>query len=285
MIPTDDSAKQPNTLIEAPMRSRGQKIFLGFLGVIATTYLVVLSYHFAVPPAPKNNKHLLEQCRVLCQYFGLVPTGHIANDARAYLEIFKPWDLSGDLKEILSDAEFEPTPSQPHPLLGQDAPGFTLSDDRGEVHSLSKLAQDGPTLIVFYYGYGCSHCVAQLFSIDKDLWHFRELGANVVALSADSPQETSEKFAKYGRFNFPTLSDTDNGVAQKYGTFTPAQKGKGEELLHGTFLVSREGKILWAYTGLTPFIDNQSLLYLIAKEQRRMPISLGNSSEGPANGL
>jgi peroxiredoxin len=225
-----------------------------------------------VPPAAKANKHLLERCRELCQYFGLVPTGHVANDARAYLELFKPWDLSGDLTEILSDEDFEPSPSQKHPLLGKTAPDFRLSDDRGEWHSLSELRREGPTVVVFYYGYGCSHCVAQLFAIDKDIRHFRELGANVVALSADSTQQTAEKFAEYGRFEFPVLSDTNNAVAQKYGTFTPAQKGKDEDLLHGTFLISREGKLLWAYTGLSPFTDNQTLLYLLAKEQGRMPV-------------
>jgi len=156
-------------------------------------------------------------------------------------------------------------------LLGKLAPDFRLLDDREQPHSLTEFSKDGPTVVVFYYGYGCSHCVAQLFAINDDIKHFRELGANVVAISADTPQQTAVKFAKYGRFDFPTLSDPDNKVAQQYGTYTPAQKGKDEDQLHGTFLVNREGKVLWAETGLSPFTDNKTLLFLIAKEQARLP--------------
>jgi peroxiredoxin len=259
------------TLAKKPPRSRGRTIFLGFLGTVATLYLAILTYHFAVPPTAKANKNVLEQCRILCMQFGLIPTGHIANDARAYLEVFKPWDLSADLTEVLSDSEFEPQPTQTHPLLGRTAPNFELRDDRDQPHSLNEFLATGPTVIVFYYGYSCSHCVAQLFAINDDIKHFRELGANVVALSSDSTQETAEKFAKYGRFDFPTLSDPNNSVAQKYGTFTPAQNGNDEDLQHGTFLVSQAGKVLWAYTGPSPFTDNKTLLFLIAKEHGRMP--------------
>lgn len=257
------------TPAKKPARPRGRTIFLGFLGTIATLYLVILAYHFAVPPSAEasRNKHLLDQCRVLCQQFGLIPTGHVANDARAYLELYKPWDMSGDLKEILSDSGFEPQPTQQHPLLGKLAPDFRLLDDREQPHSLTEFSQSGPTVVVFYYGYGCSHCVAQLFAINDDIKHFRELGANVVAISADTPQQTAEKFAKYGRFDFPTLSDPNNAVAQQFGTYTPAQKGKDEDLLHGTFVINRDGQVLWAETGLSPFTDNKTLLFLIAKEQ------------------
>lgn len=259
------------TLAKKPARSRGRTVFLGFLGTVATAYLLILTYHWTVPPTAKANRNLLDQCRVLCQQFGLIPTGHVANDARAYLEVFKPWDLSADLTEVLSDSEFDPQPTMQHPLLGRTAPNFELRDDRGDSHSLKDLLASGPTVVVFYYGYGCSHCVAELFAINNDIKHFRELGANVVALSSDSPQVTAEKFAKYGRFDFLTLSDTNNSIAQKYGTFTPAQKGKDEDLQHGTFLISQEGKVLWAFTELSPFTDNKSLLYLLAKEQGRMP--------------
>ncbi len=262
---------QKNRLSAMRSRVRGRTVFLGFLGSVAATYALLLAYHFTVPPKAKANANLLEQCRLLCQELGLIPTGHVANDARAYLEIFKPWQLSDDLAAELSDSEFEPSPTQSHPLVGHTAPDFQLVDDRGNSHSLKQLLSDGPTVIVFYYGYGCSHCVAQLFAIDKDIRHFHELGANVVALSADSSQETADKFAKYGRFGFPTLSDSNNSVAQKYGTFVPAQTEKDEDLQHGTFIISKDGRVLWAYIGPTPFIDNKSLLFLLAKEQERLP--------------
>lgn len=44
-----------------------------------------------------------------------------------------------------------------------------------------------------------------------------------------------------------------------------------EKLEHGTFLIARDGRILWAYQGPRPFVDNKSLLYLLAEEQAKHP--------------
>lgn len=251
--------------VEKPApRSRGTKLFLGFLGTVATLYFVILSYHLAVPPKTVQGESPLDQCRRVCMELGIVPTGHIANDARAYLNAFHSKKLSDELSVLLSDADFDPVPSQEHPLLGQPAPRFGLFNDRGERVWLKDSLIQGPTVVVFYYGYGCSHCVAQLFAINDDLKHFRELGANVIALSPDSPQDTAEQFAKYGRFDFPVVSDPDNKAAERYSTLLPAKSGRPEDQLHGTFVINREGNVIWAYRGPTPFLDNKTLLYVLA---------------------
>ena len=48
--------------------------------------------------------------------------------------------------------------------------------------------------------------MSQLFALQDDLSKFHELGAEVIAISADTPQETTVKFAKFGGFTFPVLS-------------------------------------------------------------------------------
>ena len=255
-----DHQKPPKT-----SRSLGKRIFLIGLAMIAGLYGTILAMHAAYPRRQAAlPTSLLEQCRELCLNYGLIPTGHLANDANDYLAVAKPQELSSPLAEILADKEFIPIETQPHPLLGQPAPDFLLQNDRKEDVSLREILERGPVIVVFYYGYTCSHCVAQLFALQKDLSYFRELDAQVIAISADAPEHTAEQFAEYGRFEFPTLSDLDNTVAKQYGVFAPATATTAEDRKHGTFVIDRTGRIVFADYGYKPFLDNKTLLFRLA---------------------
>lgn len=254
-----------------PPRSFGQKLFLGFLGTVGVLYLGLVVYHVAIPQVkatgPDERLSLLERYRQLCQTYGLLPTGHIANDAEAYLTAVKSRQITDDLASVLAEKDFAPAETQFHKLLEQPAPTFALQDHTGQTRSLSEWTGRGPVVVVFYYGYGCSHCVAQLFALNKDLKLFHELGAEIVAISSDTPEHTTEKYKEYGPFDFPLLSDPDNGVAGQYGVFTPKTAEKPESLDHGTFVIDAKGKVIWAYYGGEPFLDNKSLLHVLAKSQ------------------
>jgi peroxiredoxin len=171
------------------------------------------------------------------------------------------------LQKILEEAAASPRQAPPHPLVAQIAADFTLKDDLGTEVNLHRLCEDGPVVLVFYYGYYCSHCVSQLFGIDEDLGLFEELGARVIAVSPDLPSLTAERFREYGRFDFSVLSDLDNRVAQMYGTYRPASEGRPEEKAHATFLIGRDKKIFWGQSGPQPFLDNKTLLCELARHR------------------
>lgn len=245
-------------------------MFLGFLAAVGSLYGAVVVYHLTTVVQPRSDplaeeQGFMEECRQMCLKYGLLTTGHIENDARAYLHKAGKKDLSEGLVAILGDRSLTPQPTMTHPLLNQVAPEFELKNVEGQLQSFSAIRGGGPAIVVFYYGYGCSHCVAQLFGLEDDLRHFEELGVPIIAISSDPPEHTAEKYKEYQPFHFPVLSDPDNRVAQLYGTFTPATMDKGELLLHGTFLISPEGQVLWANTGNQPFIDNKSLLLRMAE--------------------
>ena len=265
----------PQPQQQLPLRRRhiGKKIFLMFLGSVTILYGVILGYHLLVPPpatVDAADRNLLEQCRAICLAYGLVPTGHLANDAKAYLRSEKPKPLYLPLHEILSDDKFQPQASQPHPLLGKSAPDFELSDDKGTLTSLRETLKDAPVVLVFYYGYQCNHCVGQLFGLNEDLRRFVELGTQVVAISADSPEMTAKRFVEYGRFDFTVLADPGSKVAEAYGVYQPETDGKLEHKLHGTFVIDSDGTVLWCNTGNKPFLDNQTLLTVIAQQHGLM---------------
>lgn len=124
---------------------------------------------------------------------------------------------------------------------------------------------------MFYLGYYCNACVHNLFELNADLERFHTLGAEVVAVSGDASEVTREQFERYGDFGFPVLSDPGHSAAESFDTFRPANTAEPEELLHGTFLVGRDGQILWANYGDTPFRGNMALLYEIARLENQLP--------------
>lgn len=263
-----DDTPDVNHRMEPLERSAGSKLFLFLLGGVSILYAAVLIYHVSVPPGAPARQAFLEQCRQICLRYGLVSTNNVRHDARAFLTAVEAKPLSEALSDILSDSSFVPAETQTHSLLGQKAPDFELLSHEGKIQSLQDFLNDGPVMVVFYYGFHCSHCVAQLFAINDDLKHFRELGIRIVAISHDKPEVTAEALDEYGAFGFPLLSDPGNAVSALYGcTELPTSESDGL-LKHGTYLLDSEGTVTWVNTGLTPFVDNRSLLVHLAKLQK-----------------
>ncbi|MFO0805523.1 MAG: redoxin domain-containing protein [Gemmataceae bacterium] len=185
----------------------------------------------------------------------------LGRQAIEHLEQRKYRPLTASLDALLSDERYKPVPTQTHPLLGQPAPDFTLPDTDGVSRTLAEELKQRPVVLVFYYGYACDHCVSQLFALNNDLEKFRELDATIWAVSADPPELTRKRFKQYGAFGYPVLSDPDHAVATKYSTYLPNPKpGEDGDMMHGTFVIDRSGRILWANRGDQPFTENRTLL-------------------------
>jgi peroxiredoxin len=195
----------------------------------------------------------------------------VARAARDYLHKRKVKPLSLPLADLLADTKIELVKTQPHPLLGHVAPDFELTDHRQESWHLQQRLRRGPVVLVFYYGYHCNHCVGQLFALNDDIQKFRELGAEVVAVSADPPELTQERFRQYGTFAFPVLTDPGNKIAQAYRVYQPASEKAPDELQHGTFVIGSDGRMAWAQYGSEPFTGNRTLLHELARLQGRLP--------------
>ncbi len=226
--------------------SRGRRFAFGLAGVAVLLVLaaagLVLATRTALRDRPITGAED-EVARVVRDYRGAVP--------------------AGSLEEVLAHPDVIPT--HDHPLLGRQAPDFQLADPDGRVWDLAELRADGPVVLIFYYGYYCGHCVQQLFDVNRDLPLFRELGARVVAVSADPPELTRRRYQHYGPFGFPVLSDPGNETAHAYHVF------RGDLLCHGTFVIDRDGVIRWVNVGDAPFRRNSALLYQLARIEGRLP--------------
>jgi len=222
----------------------GPLLFCFSLLLIGISYVGIAAWRYFQPePKPRN----------------------IAAEAEALLRESKPEPLSQPLERLLEDARNYSAPSKDHPLIGKKAPEFAGKDVFGIKWSLAEALKKGPVIVIFYLGYHCNHCVSQLFDVNEDYSYFRELGAEVVALSPDSASTTAARYKEFRPFGFSVLQDPGNKIAQAYGVFTAAAGGKREELLHGTFVVDQTGVVRWATFGEQPFSDNRTLLGEIAK--------------------
>ena len=74
----------------------------------------------------------------------------------------------------------------------------------------------GSTVIVFYRGHWCPYCRRYLAKLQSQLESFRQLAAEIVAISPEPPA-TSAMLARELSIGFPLLSDRRGEVIDRYG--------------------------------------------------------------------
>ena len=148
---------------------------------------------------------------------------------------------------------------------GATAPDFILPDVHGNKVKLSTLLAKGPVVLSFYRGGWCPYCNLELRALQQVLPQLKQLGATLVAISPQTPDEslsTSEKNA----LSFPVLSDQASTVASSFGiTFDladelrpiytafnhalPQKNGVDSWVLPipATYVIAKTGKILLSF--------------------------------------
>jgi peroxiredoxin len=149
--------------------------------------------------------------------------------------------------------------------VGSQAPDFELSDvNKQPVRSRDLLAR-GRLVVAFYRGRWCPYCVAQLEALRDASPAIAARGAALVAISPQTVQQSSFA-AEQHELRFPVLSDAGNRVARRFGVaaslpdylrehykrvFVNLPHCNGDsswELpLPATFLMERDGRVLWSW--------------------------------------
>jgi len=127
--------------------------------------------------------------------------------------------------------------------VGDKAPDFSLPGTGGATHSLSQYA--GRTVVlVFYPGDDTPVCTKQLNCYNNELAQFTDVGAQVLAISAQD-MASHERFATKHGFQFPLLSDTDKSVAGLYGTLGPLGFPR-----RSVFVIDAQGVVRYAHRAI-----------------------------------
>jgi peroxiredoxin len=100
--------------------------------------------------------------------------------------------------------------------VGAKAPEFELPNAKSKVVRSADLLAKGKLVIVFYRGRWCPYCVAQLEFLNEIYREIRAAGAELVAISPQTPKQT-EFTADQHKLKFPVLSDAGNRAAREFG--------------------------------------------------------------------
>jgi peroxiredoxin len=100
--------------------------------------------------------------------------------------------------------------------VGDQIPSFVLPDALGKMVSSSDLLVRGPLVICFYRGAWCPYCNLELRALQEALPDILELGAQLVAISPMTP-DNSLSLAEKHSLEFPVLSDAGLKVASQFG--------------------------------------------------------------------
>ena len=119
--------------------------------------------------------------------------------------------LAAEENPIAKDAK------QVKPLeVGEQVPDIELKTTEGEKVSLASFHEDGPLVVVFYRGSWCPFCTRPTQESIKQYPKIRELRAELVAISPDSPAKVKESVQET-KVPFPVLSDNDVSAARAFG--------------------------------------------------------------------
>jgi peroxiredoxin len=148
--------------------------------------------------------------------------------------------------------------------VGSKAPDFSLPDAHGKPVTLSALLAKGPAVVTFYRGGWCPFCDLQLRAYQGALGAIHDLGAELVAISPQTPDYALTDVEKK-QLTFPVLTDRGNRVAREFklvfalsdelkklqthfGSVLPKFNGdeSWELPMPGTFVLDRHGIVRFA---------------------------------------
>jgi peroxiredoxin len=144
--------------------------------------------------------------------------------------------------------------------VGDLAPDFTLPNAFGIQVSLSERLRSGPVILKFYRGEWCPICNFDLREIQKYLKEIESLGASVLAVSPQKPDDSMTMKVK-NEIGFEILSDINQKVIKSYNLqFDPGEdyhtrrdltvlNGDGSKYLPvpATFIINTDFKIIAAH--------------------------------------
>ncbi|MDN3620141.1 peroxiredoxin-like family protein [Polaribacter undariae] len=153
--------------------------------------------------------------------------------------------------------------------VGEKAPNFSLPNAEGKLTSLDSLLEEGLLVITFYRGDWCPYCNLQLRALQAKLSEIKSLGANLVAISPQVPDDSLTK-SEISEMDFIVLSDQDAKVASEYGVawevpeflaehmradrgldLEKINNGNGSVLpIPATFILKSDGVVAWNYVNV-----------------------------------
>ncbi len=144
------------------------------------------------------------------------------------------------------------TQSQKDPFIGKKAPSFCLPDAQRTRICLESF--EGKWVVLYFYPRdNTPGCTLEAMQFNASLEKFADIGAQVIGVSADSP-ESHRKFAQKHDLSILLLSDEEHTVLKAYDAWKPKTM-YGREFFgtqRDTFLIDPDGMIVAVWRKVSP---------------------------------
>lgn len=151
--------------------------------------------------------------------------------------------FTADERAVMARAREALAKALPDPGIqaGERAPDFTLPNAFGQQVSLHDELKKGPVVLVFYRGAWCPFCNLHLRALRESLPQFQALGAQLIAVTPQTPDKSLEQFKAAPR-EFEVLSDLDSDVMRAYRLYFEVDPDLAEVYRkHGLDLIEYNG--------------------------------------------
>lgn len=137
--------------------------------------------------------------------------------------------------------------------VGTKAPTFTLKSKKADgLVDVTIPVAGKPTVVLFFPLAFTGVCTTEMCSITQGLTDYATLGAEVVAISVDSPF-AQEAWAQKEKIEVTLVSDLNKEATNAYGVlFKGIGGGIGDSAARAAFVVDQAGVIQYAEQTPTP---------------------------------
>ena len=150
--------------------------------------------------------------------------------------------------------------------VGEQAPNFSLANQRGELVTLDQFKGDKNVVVYFYPKAMTPGCTVQACGIRDTNAEFMALDTVVIGVSPDSVDRLV-KFEDKQELNFTLLSDEDHSVIDSFGAWD-LKKFMGREfmgVLRTTFIIGKDGRVKHVMSKVKTKSHHDDVLALITE--------------------
>ena len=145
--------------------------------------------------------------------------------------------------------------------IGDKLPNFKAKDTNGTLFDSQDYIGKQPLVIYFYPKDDTKVCTQQACSFRDSYQDFKDLGAEVIGISSDSPQSHIKFQSKY-KLPFILLSDHDKKLRKLFGVENNLIFIPGRE----TFVADKNGIIKLVFNSMSAKIHITKALQILKKK-------------------
>jgi len=135
----------------------------------------------------------------------------------------EPVHLTLDINVKVQQLQIENAAADLSPVVGKEAPDFTLMDQNEKAVTLSKLS--GKWVVLYFYPKDDTPgCTLEAKDFSDLLPRFHEMNAEILGVSEDSHKSHCDFIAKHG-LAVRLLSDPEHEVMERYGAWVRSSLG------------------------------------------------------------